>query len=99
MPREDFEHAEMEVEKADLFIVLGSSLSVSPANHFPIIAKQHGAKLVIINLEKTDLDSKANLVINGAKLAGCWKYWMNLFKRESKLTMGKVERKMASIMS
>lgn len=58
LPGTAVNNAEKAAAKADLFIVLGSSLSVSPANHFPIIAKQHGAKLVIINMEKTDLDTK-----------------------------------------
>jgi Ca-activated chloride channel homolog len=68
LPGTAVNNAEKAAEKADLFIVLGSSLSVSPANHFPIIAKQRGAKLVIINMEKTDLDAKADIVINGEKI-------------------------------
>ena len=46
-----------------MFIVLGSSLTVSPANMFPLIAKEHGAKLVIINRESTEYDRFADLVI------------------------------------
>ncbi len=60
--------ATQETEKADLFIVLGSSLSVSPANHFPLMAKSHGAKLVIVNMEPTDFDDYADLVINDRKI-------------------------------
>lgn len=52
-----------ETNKADLFIVLGSSLSVAPANYFPIEAKKKGARLVIINIEPTELDSIADLAI------------------------------------
>lgn len=55
-------------EKSDLFIVLGSSLSVSPANQFPLIAKQNGAKLVIINMEPTEFDHYADLVIHDRKI-------------------------------
>lgn len=57
-----------ESEKADLFIVLGSSLSVSPANQFPLIAKENGAKLVIINMEPTQFDTYADVVINNRKI-------------------------------
>jgi NAD-dependent deacetylase len=49
---------------ADLFIVLGSSLVVYPAAGFPIMAKQNGSRLVIINREPTDQDQMADLVIH-----------------------------------
>ena len=47
-------------ETAKIFIVVGSSLVVQPAASFPVIAKQSGALLAIINREKTPLDSKAD---------------------------------------
>ena len=49
---------------ADLFIVLGSSLVVEPAASLPVVAKQHGASLVIVNRDPTQLDSFADLVIH-----------------------------------
>lgn len=64
LPQEAFTKSEAEANKADLFIVLGSSLTVSPANMFPLIAKEGGAKLVIVNREPTDYDQYADLVIN-----------------------------------
>lgn len=63
LPQDTFRKAEQETLRADLFIVLGSSLSVSPANMFPMHAKQSGAKLVIINREPTPFDSNADYVI------------------------------------
>ncbi len=63
LPQDTFMQAEQEAGKADLFIVLGSSLTVSPANMFPLVAKENGAKLVIINQEPTDYDRYADLVI------------------------------------
>ena len=48
----------------DLFLVLGSSLVVYPAAAFPVMAKQKGAKLAIINRDPTDQDSLADLVIH-----------------------------------
>lgn len=68
LPDEAMERAEQETKLADLFIVMGSSLMVSPANLFPIEAKRHGAKLVILNMEQTELDYEANLVIHGEKI-------------------------------
>ena len=51
-------------ERAPLFIVLGSSLAVAPANLLPEAAVGHGAPLVIVNRDPTPLDRLATLVIN-----------------------------------
>ena len=49
---------------AELLLALGSSLVVTPAADLPRIAKDSGAKLVIINRDPTPLDSIADVVIN-----------------------------------
>ena len=49
---------------SDLMIVLGSSLVVEPAASLPRIAKERGARLVIINRDATPLDSLADVVIH-----------------------------------
>jgi NAD-dependent deacetylase len=64
MPPEAMRRAEIETRKADLFIVLGSSLVVYPAAGFPELAKRNGAALVIINREPTGLDRIADLVLH-----------------------------------
>ncbi len=51
------------IEKADVFIVGGTSLSVYPAAG--LVAYYRGKKLVLINQSKTSYDNKANLVICG----------------------------------
>ncbi len=56
--------AESESSSADLFIAAGSSLVVQPAASFPLVAKDHGSKLVIVNIDPTPLDAFADLVIN-----------------------------------
>ncbi|MFS0673312.1 NAD-dependent deacylase [Ornithinibacillus sp. 179-J 7C1 HS] len=63
LPEDVFYKAEIETGKADLFIVLGSSLTVSPANMFPMIAKEHGAKLIIVNREVTPMDYYADFIV------------------------------------
>lgn len=63
-----FELAAKQALQADLFIVLGSSLVVSPANSFPAAAKEHGATLVIINRDPTPLDNLADEVIHDRNL-------------------------------
>lgn len=71
LPLEAIRKAEKEAYKADLFIVLGSSLQVYPANQYPLLAKQKGARLVIVNMEETEMDEYADLVIHGEKI-GDW---------------------------
>ncbi|KQL48899.1 NAD-dependent deacetylase [Brevibacillus choshinensis] len=63
LPQTALEQAEEWTNEADLFIVFGSSLVVSPANFFPQQAKENGAKLVIVNREPTPLDGWADMVI------------------------------------
>ena len=75
LPEQPFEMAFDEASRADLFIVLGSSLTVTPANQFPLLAKEHGAKLVIVNQETTPLDSYADLVINNRQIGDVLKEW------------------------
>ncbi len=59
------ERAYEEASKADLVLVVGSSLTVMPAANIPFYAKQNGAKLVIINMEPTALDYIADIVVRG----------------------------------
>jgi len=63
MPRAEMARAEAETLAADLFIVLGSSLVVYPAAGFPLLAKENGARLAIINREPTPQDEYADLVL------------------------------------
>ena len=49
--------------EADLRFAIGSSLVVTPAAGLPRIAKQSGARLVIINRDETPLDGLADAVI------------------------------------
>ena len=62
LPEEEFTKSINAIEKADMLMVLGSSLTVYPAaglvNYF------HGKYLVIINLDETPYDLKADLVIH-----------------------------------
>ena len=64
MPERETREAEMRSAACDLFLVAGSSLVVYPAAQMPLIAKDNGAKLVIINLEPTPHDRYADVVIH-----------------------------------
>ena len=64
MPQIEMQIAQRISIKSDLFICIGSSLAVFPAADLPLLAKETGAKLVIINNEATQMDHLADLVIN-----------------------------------
>ena len=64
MPEEEMKISQREAIKSDLFICVGTSLAVFPAADIPILAKETGAQLIIINNEPTQMDHLADLVIN-----------------------------------
>ena len=64
LPEKDFSLAGRLTQEAQTMIVLGSSLTVSPANMFPQMAKNKGSKLVIINRDTTALDYLADIVLH-----------------------------------
>lgn len=61
---EDLARAEYLSRSCDLMIAAGSTLQVQPAASFPLLAKESGARLVIITLSDTPLDRYADLVIH-----------------------------------
>jgi len=65
LPADALRKAQEASERTELFIALGSSLQVSPANYFPQIAKAKGARLVILNQGPTALDALADLRLDG----------------------------------
>lgn len=66
MPVEAMRRAQEWSQAAKIFIVVGSSLVVQPAASFPVIAKQGGAMLAIINRDPTPLDPLAEFNFRGA---------------------------------
>jgi len=64
LPVKDLEESFHHSQNCDLFIVVGSSLVVTPAANMPRIAFQSGARLVIINAGETPLDRIAQLRFN-----------------------------------
>ena len=65
LPEGDLEKAFAWGRKADLCVVLGSSLRVTPAADVPAETAGRGGDLVIVNLQKTPLDDEASLIIRG----------------------------------
>jgi NAD-dependent deacetylase len=65
MPQAQMRRAQAASLRCDLFLAVGSSLQVYPAAGFPQIAKQNGARLVIVNRDQTPLDDLADLIVRG----------------------------------
>jgi NAD-dependent deacetylase len=93
LPEKAILKSQQEAAKAELFIVLGSSLRVSPANYFPLDAKENGAKLVIVNMERTDFDHLADMVINNRFISEVLQELeQEAWGRFSRLTLSKIAK-------
>lgn len=63
LPMDAWDMAVGHSRQADCYLVIGSSLEVSPANGLPRLALDSGAKLIVITLSPTFLDRQADLII------------------------------------
>jgi NAD-dependent deacetylase len=63
LPQDVLQEASRRAADSDLFIVVGSTLVVYPAAYMPQYAVQSGAKLIIVNLSDTPMDSQAAVLI------------------------------------
>jgi NAD-dependent deacetylase len=61
----DLERAERAAAESDLFLAIGTSLTVYPVAWLPERALSSGARLVIVNAEPTPLDDRAHAVLRG----------------------------------
>ncbi len=61
LPYDELQESIIRSENADVFFVVGSSLVVTPAANMPGIAKQNGAKLILINKGDTPYDHVADI--------------------------------------
>lgn len=65
LPPKEMDPAEKHCKMADVVLCLGTSLQITPACNLPLKTLRGGGKIVIVNLQKTPKDKKANLVIHG----------------------------------
>eukprot|EP01122_Echinamoeba_exundans_P016842 TRINITY_DN8666_c0_g1_i1.p1 TRINITY_DN8666_c0_g1~~TRINITY_DN8666_c0_g1_i1.p1 ORF type:complete len:396 (+),score=59.93 TRINITY_DN8666_c0_g1_i1:95-1282(+) len=61
LPEKELQNAFEHSDRADACIVLGSSLTVTPAATCPKMVAKHGGQLVICNLQRTPLDDRASV--------------------------------------
>lgn len=65
LPQDAMEKATALCKNTDLMLVIGTSLSVYPAAFLPQLAKNSGAKIILVNLEGTNRDDVADIVLRG----------------------------------
>ncbi|CAH8381829.1 unnamed protein product [Eruca vesicaria subsp. sativa] len=65
LPPKEINPAEKHCKMADLVLCLGTSLQITPACNLPLKCLRGGGKIVIVNLQKTPKDKKADVVIHG----------------------------------
>jgi NAD-dependent deacetylase len=63
---EDLIRAEKAARGSDLFLALGTTLTVYPVAYLPEMALESGARLVIANAQPTPFDGQADAVLRGA---------------------------------
>ncbi|GFS07429.1 NAD-dependent protein deacetylase sirtuin-6-like [Elysia marginata] len=64
LPEYDLDTADSEARKSDLSICLGTSLQIVPSGNIPLLTKKNQGQVVIVNLQPTKHDKKANLRIS-----------------------------------
>ncbi len=65
MPKDPMANAIGICNDTDLMLVIGTSLSVYPAAFLPQLAKNSGAKVILINLEGANRDDVADVILMG----------------------------------
>ena len=63
---EDLRRAERAALSCDLLLAIGTTLAVYPAAGVVPIAKQNGARIVILNAERTEMDDLADALLRGS---------------------------------
>lgn len=64
LPVSILNQARRHTRTCDVMLAAGSSLEVAPAGDLPLLAKQAGARLIIVNWSATHLDYLADVVIH-----------------------------------
>jgi NAD-dependent deacetylase len=63
LPHQTLFEAQEAIRKADLLLIIGSSLEVAPASDIPLLARRNGTRLIVINLDPTHVDALAHVTI------------------------------------
>jgi NAD-dependent deacetylase len=64
LPALAMQEAQRQIRRCDLVLVAGSSLEVAPVSELPRLAHEHGAHLIIVNMQPTYLDDQSDVTIH-----------------------------------
>jgi NAD-dependent deacetylase len=64
LPVQALHEAQQEARQCDVMLIAGSSLEVAPAGDLPLLAREIGARLILVNLGPTHLDALADVVLH-----------------------------------
>ena len=64
--QDDLQRAQGAARRADLMLAVGTKLSVYPVAGIVPVAKQAGARVVIVNADETEMDAIADAVLRGS---------------------------------
>jgi NAD-dependent deacetylase len=65
LPEAALREAMLAAQAADVFLVVGTSSVVYPAAALPRLALEHGARVIEVNPESTELSPHASLFLRG----------------------------------
>jgi len=63
LPFDALTQAERDSKECSAMIIIGSSLTVAPASLLPQVAMQYNAKIIVVNLQRTYIDTRADVVL------------------------------------
>jgi NAD-dependent deacetylase len=63
---EDLRRAELAARRCDVMLAVGTKLSVWPVAGVVPVAKEAGARVVIVNAQPTEMDNLADVILRGA---------------------------------
>jgi NAD-dependent deacetylase len=63
---DDLVRADVAARTCDLMLAVGTTLGVYPVANVVPLAKHHGARIVIVNAERTEMDDLADVVLRGS---------------------------------
>lgn len=66
LPPDVFSRAERAALRCDLMLVVGTSALVHPAAGLPLLARQAGARIAVVNPQDTPIDALADHVLRGS---------------------------------
>jgi NAD-dependent deacetylase len=64
--QDDLVRADVAARTCELMLAVGTTLGVYPVANVVPVAKHHGARIVIINAERTEMDDLADVVLRGS---------------------------------